>query len=134
MRAFETADIRLLERTLRGDAMLEMTPARTWFSGRATCLPYLATVIGQPGEWSMRATHANSQPAAVAHPARRAIGHRDPRYPRRRPCANFALHRPCGDPAIHSLSRPPPLTSAGADRGWFRAVSDLTKRYRRLMT
>jgi RNA polymerase sigma-70 factor (ECF subfamily) len=44
-----------------------MTPARTWFSGRATCLPYLATVIGQPGEWSMRATHANGQPAAVAH-------------------------------------------------------------------
>jgi RNA polymerase sigma-70 factor (ECF subfamily) len=67
MRAFETADIRLLERTLRDDAMLEMTPARTWFFGRATCLPYLATVIGQPGEWSMRATHANSQPAAVAH-------------------------------------------------------------------
>ena len=41
MRAFETSDIRLLELTLRGDAMLEMTPARTWFSGRTTCLPYL---------------------------------------------------------------------------------------------
>jgi RNA polymerase sigma-70 factor (ECF subfamily) len=67
MRAFETADVRLLERTLRGDAMLEMTPARTWFSGRATCLPYLATVLGQPGEWSMRPTHANGQPAAVAY-------------------------------------------------------------------
>lgn len=66
MRAFETSDIRLLERTLRDDAMLEMTPARTWFSGRATCLPYLATVIGQPGEWSMQATRANGQPAAVA--------------------------------------------------------------------
>jgi len=67
MRAFETSDVHLLERTLRDDAMLEMTPARTWFSGRATCLPYLATVLGQPGEWSMRATHANGQPAAVAH-------------------------------------------------------------------
>jgi RNA polymerase sigma-70 factor (ECF subfamily) len=66
MRAFETSDIRLLERTLRQDAMLEMTPARTWFSGRATCLPYLATVIGRPGEWTMRATRANGQPAAVA--------------------------------------------------------------------
>jgi RNA polymerase sigma-70 factor, ECF subfamily len=66
MRAFETSDIRLLEHTLRDDAMLEMTPARTWFSGRTTCLPYLATVIGQPGEWSMRATHANGQPAALA--------------------------------------------------------------------
>jgi RNA polymerase sigma-70 factor, ECF subfamily len=67
MRAFETSDVRLLERTLRDDAMLEMTPARTWFSGRATCLPYLASVLGQPGEWSMRATLANGQPAAVAY-------------------------------------------------------------------
>ena len=67
MRAFETSDIRLLELTLRGDAMLEMTPARTWFSGRATCLPYLSTVIGQPGEWSMRPTRANGQPAAIVY-------------------------------------------------------------------
>jgi RNA polymerase sigma-70 factor (ECF subfamily) len=67
MRAFETSDVGLLERTLRDDAMLEITPARTWFSGRATCLPYLATVVGEPGEWSMRATQANGQPAAVAY-------------------------------------------------------------------
>lgn len=67
MRAFETSDIRLLERTLHDEAMLEMTPARTWFDGRATCLPYLATVMGEPGEWSMRATRANGQPAAVAY-------------------------------------------------------------------
>ena len=67
MRAFETSDIRLLERTLRGDTMLEMTPARTWFAGRATCLPYLTTVIGQPGEWSMRPTRANGQPAAIVY-------------------------------------------------------------------
>jgi RNA polymerase sigma-70 factor (ECF subfamily) len=74
MRAFETSDIHLLERTLRDDAMLEMTPARTWFSGRATCLPYLATVVGQPGEWSMRATSANGQPAAVAYRHREPFG------------------------------------------------------------
>jgi RNA polymerase sigma-70 factor, ECF subfamily len=67
IRAFETSDIRLLERTLHDDAMLEMTPARTWFSGRATCLPYLATVIGQSGEWSARATRANGQPAAFVY-------------------------------------------------------------------
>ena len=67
MRAFESSDIRLLERTLCGDAMLEMTPARTWFSGLVTCLPYLRTVIGQPGEWSMRPTRANGQPAAVVY-------------------------------------------------------------------
>ena len=67
MRAFETSDIRLLERTLRDDAALEMTPARTWFSDRTTCLPYLTTVIGQPGEWSMQPTRANGQPAAVVY-------------------------------------------------------------------
>ena len=67
MRAFETADIRLLERTLSEDATLEMTPARTWFSGRATCLPYLSSVLGRPGEWSMRPTRANGQPAAVVY-------------------------------------------------------------------
>lgn len=66
MRAFEESDIRLLERTLRDDAMLEMTGTRTWFSGRATCLPYLATVLGEPGEWSMHPTRANGQPAAFA--------------------------------------------------------------------
>jgi len=61
------SDIRLLEQTLHDDAQLEMTPARTWFSGRATCLPYLATVIGEYGEWSARATRANGQPAAIAY-------------------------------------------------------------------
>jgi RNA polymerase sigma-70 factor (ECF subfamily) len=66
MRAFEESDIRLLERTLRDDAMLEMTGTRTWFSGRATCLPYLATVLGRPGEWRMHPTRANGQPAAFA--------------------------------------------------------------------
>jgi RNA polymerase sigma-70 factor, ECF subfamily len=67
MRAFETSDVGLLERTLRDDAMLEMTPARAWFSGRATCLPYLTTVIGQPGEWTMHPTRANGQPAAIVY-------------------------------------------------------------------
>jgi RNA polymerase sigma-70 factor, ECF subfamily len=66
MRAFEESDIRLLERTLRDDAMLEMTGTRTWFSGRATCLPYLATVLGRRGDWSMHPTRANGQPAAFA--------------------------------------------------------------------
>ena len=66
MRAFEESDIRLLERTLRDDAMLEMTGTRTWFAGRATCLPYLATVLGERGEWSMHPTRANGQPAAFA--------------------------------------------------------------------
>jgi RNA polymerase sigma-70 factor, ECF subfamily len=67
IRAFETSDIRLLERTLRDEAMLEMTPARSWFRGLGTCLPYLKTVIGEPGEWSMRPTRANGQPAVVVY-------------------------------------------------------------------
>jgi RNA polymerase sigma-70 factor, ECF subfamily len=74
IRAFETSDIRLLERTLRDDAMLEMTPARTWFSGRATCLPYLTAVAGEPGEWSMHATRANGQPAAVVYRSGEPLG------------------------------------------------------------
>jgi RNA polymerase sigma-70 factor, ECF subfamily len=105
MRAFETSDVRLLERTLREDATLEMTPARTWFSGRATCLPYLATVLGHAGEWSMRATRANGQPAAVAYlhgePFGVAVlGLRDGGLG-----AHLALHRPGGGPAIQAPRR-----------------------------
>ena len=44
-----------------------MVGTRTWFSGRATCLRYLAHVIGSPGDWRMAPTLANGQPAAVAH-------------------------------------------------------------------
>jgi RNA polymerase sigma-70 factor, ECF subfamily len=43
-----------------------MVGTRTWFSGRATCLRYLAHVIGAPGDWRMAPTLANGQPAAVA--------------------------------------------------------------------
>jgi RNA polymerase sigma-70 factor (ECF subfamily) len=66
MRAFESSDPRLLERIVRDDAMLEMPPARTWFQGRTTCLPYLRTVLGRPGEWSMRPSRANGGHAVVA--------------------------------------------------------------------
>lgn len=66
MRAFESSDPRLLEQIVRDDAMLEMPPARTWFQGRATCLPFLRTVLGHPGEWSMRPSHANGAHAVVA--------------------------------------------------------------------
>jgi RNA polymerase sigma-70 factor, ECF subfamily len=41
--------------------------ARTWFSGKATCLRYLAHVIGSPGDWLMTPTLANGQPAAAAY-------------------------------------------------------------------
>jgi hypothetical protein len=50
------------------DATLEATPFRTWFAGRATCVPYLRDrVMGSPGDWRMLATSANGQPAAVVY-------------------------------------------------------------------
>jgi RNA polymerase sigma-70 factor, ECF subfamily len=64
---FENADIAALEKALRTDAAIEMVGARTWFSGRATCLRYLAHVIGSPGDWLMTPVLANGQPAAAAY-------------------------------------------------------------------
>jgi RNA polymerase sigma-70 factor (ECF subfamily) len=67
MTAFENADTALLEQALRHDAALEMVGSRTWFAGRATCLPYLAGVVGAPGDWRMVAIAANGQPAVAAY-------------------------------------------------------------------
>jgi RNA polymerase sigma-70 factor, ECF subfamily len=64
---FENADTTALEKALRADASIEMVGIRTWFSGRETCLRYLAHVIGSPGDWRMVPTVANGQPAAIAH-------------------------------------------------------------------
>ena len=65
--AFENADTTLLEEALRHDAALEMVGSRTWFAGQATCLPYLAGVVGVHGDWRMVAIAANGQPAAAAY-------------------------------------------------------------------
>jgi RNA polymerase sigma-70 factor, ECF subfamily len=67
MTAFENADTTLLEEALRHDAALEMVGSRTWFSGRASCLPFLAGVVGVHGDWRMIAIAANGQPAAAAY-------------------------------------------------------------------
>jgi RNA polymerase sigma-70 factor (ECF subfamily) len=67
MAAFEAADTALLEEALRHDAALEMVGSRTWFAGRTTCLPYLAGVVGAPGDWRMVAIAANGQPAVAAY-------------------------------------------------------------------
>lgn len=64
---FQNADTAALERALRADAAIEMVGSRTWFSGRVTCLRYLAHVIGSPGDWRMIPTTANGQPAAAAY-------------------------------------------------------------------
>jgi RNA polymerase sigma-70 factor, ECF subfamily len=66
--AFENADAAALERLLLHDATLEATPLRTWFAGRTTCVPFLRNhVLGSPGDWRMRPTSANGQPAAVCY-------------------------------------------------------------------
>lgn len=66
--AFETADATLLERILHRDAVIEMPPSRTWFSGKRTCVAYLAhQVLGTPGTWHLLPTSVNGQPAAAAY-------------------------------------------------------------------
>jgi len=66
--AFEHADAAALERLLVRDVVLEATPLRTWFAGRAGCVPFLRDrVFGPPGTWRMLPTSANGQPAAVEY-------------------------------------------------------------------
>ncbi|KPI12550.1 RNA polymerase, sigma-24 subunit, RpoE, ECF subfamily [Actinobacteria bacterium OK006] len=73
--AVEEADGTALEQLLRVDARVEATPWRTWFSGRATCLPFLVQqVLGSPGTWRLLPTSANGQPAAVAYHGGQAYG------------------------------------------------------------
>jgi RNA polymerase sigma-70 factor (ECF subfamily) len=64
---FQNADITALEKALRADAAIELVGTRTWFSGRATCLRYLAHVLGSPGYWLMIPVLANGQPAAATY-------------------------------------------------------------------
>jgi RNA polymerase sigma-70 factor, ECF subfamily len=71
---FEKADTTALEKALRADAAIEMIGTRTWFSGRVTCLRYLAQVIGSEGDWRMTPTGANGQPAAIGYYRGSAFG------------------------------------------------------------
>jgi RNA polymerase sigma-70 factor, ECF subfamily len=66
--AFEQSDMEAMERLLADDAVLEMTGTTTWFSGKATCVPFIATqAIGRPGDWRMVPLHANGQLAVAAY-------------------------------------------------------------------
>jgi RNA polymerase sigma-70 factor (ECF subfamily) len=66
--AFESADVKALADLLRRDASLEVTPMSTWFSGKRTCVPFLARhVLTSPDDYRMYPTIANGQPAAVAY-------------------------------------------------------------------
>jgi RNA polymerase sigma-70 factor (ECF subfamily) len=64
---FEHSDVQALERALRTDAALEMVGSSTWFAGKRTCVPYLATVVGSPGDWRMIPIEANGQPAVATY-------------------------------------------------------------------
>jgi len=48
--------------------VLEMTGTSTWFSGKATCAPFIAAqAIGRPGDWAMVALRVNGQLGAAAY-------------------------------------------------------------------
>jgi RNA polymerase sigma-70 factor (ECF subfamily) len=66
--AFEQSDMAAIERLLADNAILEMTGTATWFSGKATCVPFIAAqAIGQAGDWRMVPLHANGQLAVAAY-------------------------------------------------------------------
>jgi RNA polymerase sigma-70 factor (ECF subfamily) len=66
--AFENADITALMRLLRDEAVLEMPPQPTWFSGRERIGAFLQSrVLREPGEFRMIPTSANGQPAFAAY-------------------------------------------------------------------
>jgi RNA polymerase sigma-70 factor (ECF subfamily) len=68
VKAFENSDAAALERLLTDDAVLEMTGVRTWFRGKATCMPHLrAQALESPGDWRMVPAPANGQPAVVGY-------------------------------------------------------------------
>jgi RNA polymerase sigma-70 factor, ECF subfamily len=68
MAAFEQSDMAAMERLLADDAILEMTGTTTWFSGKSTCVPFIAAqAIGQAGDWRMVPFHANGQLAVAAY-------------------------------------------------------------------
>ena len=57
--AFENSDLAEIERLLADDAILEMTRTTTWYSGKATCLPFIAAqAIGRARRLENASTNA----------------------------------------------------------------------------
>jgi len=65
--AFENADITALMHLLHDDAVLEMPPQPTWFSGREPVGRFLRSRLGEPGYFRMIPTAANGQPAVASY-------------------------------------------------------------------
>ena len=66
--AFQNADIPAVLRLLREDAIFEMPPEPTWFTGRELIGRFLQTrVLTEPGRFQMVPTAANGQPALASY-------------------------------------------------------------------
>jgi RNA polymerase sigma-70 factor (ECF subfamily) len=66
--AFETSDHDIIRRLVHDDFSLEITPAKTWYQGVATCIPFLQRhALASPGDWRMLPTRVNGQPAAISY-------------------------------------------------------------------
>jgi RNA polymerase sigma-70 factor (ECF subfamily) len=66
--AFENAGATALMQLLRDDAVFEMPPVPTWFTGRDRIGRFLATrVLRTPGGFRMIPTMANGQPALAGY-------------------------------------------------------------------
>jgi RNA polymerase sigma-70 factor (ECF subfamily) len=67
IRAFEQADLALLDQALHTDAILEMTSSGTWFAGKQNCLAFIRRFLDTAGDYRMLPTRANGQPAVAAY-------------------------------------------------------------------
>src|SRR6516162_187969 len=57
--AFGSSDLAERERLLADHAVLQMTGTTSWYSGKATCVPFIAAPpIGRPSDWRMLPLHA----------------------------------------------------------------------------
>jgi RNA polymerase sigma-70 factor, ECF subfamily len=66
--AFQNADIPAVMQLLRDDAVFEMPPEVTWFTGRELIGRFLqARVLTEPGRFQMTPVAANGQPAFAAY-------------------------------------------------------------------
>jgi RNA polymerase sigma-70 factor (ECF subfamily) len=66
--AFQNADITAVMQLLREDAVFEMPPEPTWFTGRELIGRFLRSrVLTEPGRFQMIPTAANGQPAFAAY-------------------------------------------------------------------
>src|SRR4029077_18427316 len=66
--AFQNADVTAVVRLLREDAVFEMPPEVTWFTGRDLIGRFLRSqVLTEPGRFQMTPVAANGQPALAAY-------------------------------------------------------------------